>query len=64
MADLLVHIKPQIDQARHSAPVSDDEARRESNAGFKKVSEEHQGRGGATKYQVSQLISSSPHPHV
>ncbi|KAJ6573583.1 hypothetical protein DFH09DRAFT_1079136 [Mycena vulgaris] len=51
IAELMARIKPQMDKARHPAPVADEDARRESNAGFKKVSEEHKGRGGATKYQ-------------
>ncbi|KAJ7720593.1 hypothetical protein DFH07DRAFT_784362 [Mycena maculata] len=50
-ADLMARIRPKMDQARQSASVSDDDAWQESNAGFEKVSEEHKGRGGATKYQ-------------
>jgi hypothetical protein len=54
IADLMARIKPQVDKARGLGSSSlDDEARHESNAGFKKVSEESKGRGGSTKYQVS-----------
>ncbi|KAJ6514173.1 hypothetical protein C8R47DRAFT_1090496 [Mycena vitilis] len=51
IADLMARLKPQVEKARQSGASLDDEARRESNAGFKKVSEESKGRGGATKYQ-------------
>ncbi|KAJ6555536.1 hypothetical protein B0H10DRAFT_2372408 [Mycena sp. CBHHK59/15] len=40
----------QMEKARQLG-VTDDDARKEANAGFKKVSEEGKGRGGATKYQ-------------
>ncbi|KAJ7177578.1 hypothetical protein C8R43DRAFT_942844 [Mycena crocata] len=58
IADLMARIKPQIEKARQTL-VSDDEARRESNTGFKKVSEEHKGRGGLTKYQKKDKSSGS-----
>ncbi|KAJ6449658.1 hypothetical protein C8R45DRAFT_1084172 [Mycena sanguinolenta] len=50
IADLMAHLKPQVDKVRHSGLSLEDEARKESNAGFKKVSEESSGRGGSTKY--------------
>ncbi|KAF7324219.1 hypothetical protein MSAN_02533800 [Mycena sanguinolenta] len=51
MADILARLKPRVEEARHPvALVSDEMARQESNTGFKKTSEEHSGRGGATKY--------------
>lgn len=52
MADVLARVKARMDKGLPSSAVSEDEARRETNAGFKKVSEEHHGRGGSTKYQV------------
>ncbi|KAJ6595296.1 hypothetical protein B0H10DRAFT_2197377 [Mycena sp. CBHHK59/15] len=50
IADLMARIRPQMEKARQLG-VTDDDARKEANAGFKKVSEEGKGRGGATKYQ-------------
>ncbi|KAJ7465669.1 hypothetical protein FB451DRAFT_1402678 [Mycena latifolia] len=51
IADIMAWVRPQLDKARPSSQVADEEARKESSAGFKKVSEQHTGRGGATKYQ-------------
>ncbi|KAJ7025143.1 hypothetical protein C8F04DRAFT_1239309 [Mycena alexandri] len=51
MAEVLARVKARMDKSLPSSAVSEDEARRETNAGFKKVSEEHRGRGGSTKYQ-------------
>ncbi|KAJ6470500.1 hypothetical protein C8R45DRAFT_1104908 [Mycena sanguinolenta] len=46
----MAHLKTQVDKVRHSGLSLEDEARKESNAGFKKVSEESSSRGGSTKY--------------
>ncbi|KAJ7734388.1 hypothetical protein B0H14DRAFT_3898824 [Mycena olivaceomarginata] len=59
IADLMARFKPQVDKIRHSGSSLDDEARKESNAGFKKVSEESKGRGGATKYTKKNKSGSS-----
>ncbi|KAF7368258.1 hypothetical protein MVEN_00146400 [Mycena venus] len=59
IADLMARLKPQVDKVRHSGSSLDDEARKESNAGFKKVSEESKGRGGATKYTKKNKSGSS-----
>ncbi|KAJ7764595.1 hypothetical protein DFH07DRAFT_770446 [Mycena maculata] len=50
IADLMARIRPQMEKARQLG-VTDNDARKEANAGFKKVSEEGKGRRGATKYQ-------------
>ncbi|KAF7344655.1 hypothetical protein MVEN_01625700 [Mycena venus] len=59
IADLMARLKPQVDKVRHSGSSLDDEARKESNAGFKKVIEESKGRGGATKYTKKNKSGSS-----
>ncbi|KAJ7622975.1 hypothetical protein B0H17DRAFT_1151527 [Mycena rosella] len=60
LASLRAELKPKIEQARQRpTQVSDDEARREANTGFKKVSEEHKGCGGATKYQKKDRSTAS-----
>ena len=56
----MAHLKPQVDKVRHSGLSLDDEVRKESNAGFKKVSEDSKGRGGPTKYTV-RLLSTCFH---
>jgi hypothetical protein len=60
VSDLLARLKPKASQIHKTetpttskapaAVVSDDEARRETSAGFRKA--EGLGRGGATKYKV------------
>ncbi|KAK6968890.1 hypothetical protein R3P38DRAFT_3244572 [Favolaschia claudopus] len=55
MADLMDSLRPRVGDIRSRDP-ADEEARKESYAGFRKVSGDSkpQGRGGATKYQKSE----------